>query len=83
MDVLKSFLELLPVIAQMLPGDQVRNMQLAQMVTDAEREIQRRVEARGQSRDEVLSDATAEWDEDLRKALQLAQLGHEGEQPAS
>lgn len=82
MEHFRKLLELLPVIAQLIPGGQVVSM-VAQIVGVAEQEITRRMQQTSKTREEVIADATAEWDEDLKKVVELALLGHEGEQGSS
>jgi uncharacterized ferredoxin-like protein len=82
METLKKFLAILPVIAQIVPATGELGT-IEKLIVDGEEEISRRMSEGSQTREEVLSDAADQWDEDMRKAAALALLGHEGDQQPS
>lgn len=49
------------------------------LIDIAQKEILERMSRRGQTRDEVLADATAKWADARKGADDLAKLGHEND----
>lgn len=75
MDIFQKLLSLLPILAQLKLGG--KNIQLVlDLIKIAEDEIERRMSEQGRTREEILADADATWQEAIQGADELAKLGH-------
>jgi phosphoribosylcarboxyaminoimidazole (NCAIR) mutase len=64
-----------------LSGQEKAATLAVELVAIAEQEVERRIRESGQTREEILADATATWGEAVTGADKLLELGH-GPEPA-
>lgn len=79
-ELFHRLVSVLPIVAQLIPGDEGPAELIEQIVSTAEQQLTFRMQQSGQTREAVLRDAAATWDDDLKKAARLALLGHESDQ---
>lgn len=75
MSLFEKLAQLIPILAGMNLGKD--SGMILDLIKIAEDEIVRRMRAQGRSREEILADASATWDEAIKGADDLAKLGHE------
>lgn len=76
MEILLTLQALLPVLGEMTGHAEIATL-VSRLATIAESEVARRQAATGQTREQILEDASKTWAEAVRGADELAALGHE------